>query len=348
MKLKDIKYLFSYILPAIYLTSLAIDGLPLVSTTVMAFVILPIIDQFSPQDWSNVTPEEEEARDLVIFDLLLYLNVVLVGYIIFATYQYLSIQTLSIGEQVGLMTSLGTLLSAHGINVAHELGHREDRLAQIGAKLLLLPCLDLHFTLEHNYGHHVYVSTPEDPTTARKGEWIFAFWFRAMLGSYANAWKLEDRFIKRTERSILSHRIAWYTLIYFVYGGVLVYLLGSYAWILLGGGVMAMLLLQSINYIEHYGITRQQTSGGKYEPVQPWHSWNSNHVIGRIVLYELTRHSDHHYKANRKYQNLRSMQNAPLLPLGYPASILMAMVPPLWFRVIDKRYAEYLETNELG
>ena len=105
---------------------------------------------------------------------------------------------------------------------------------------------------------------------------------------------------------------------------------------LMAAGVVGVLLLESVNYIEHYGLTREKLPSGRYEPVQPKHSWNSNHEVGRIFLYELTRHADHHYKTTRKYQILRHLENSPQLPYGYPASIILALVPPLWKSVMDK------------
>ena len=99
-------------------------------------------------------------------------------------------------------------------------------------------------------------------------------------------------------------------------------------------GVLSFLFLETINYIEHYGLQRNKTESGRYERVQTKHSWNSNHIIGRIVLYELTRHSDHHFKASKKYQVLEHKEESPQLPFGYPTSILLALVPPLWFRLM--------------
>jgi alkane 1-monooxygenase len=101
--------------------------------------------------------------------------------------------------------------------------------------------------------------------------------------------------------------------------------------------VVGFLLLETVNYIEHYGLSRKKIENGRYERVQPWHSWNSNHVLGRLILFELSRHSDHHFKANRKYQVLRHFDESPQLPYGYPMSMLMSFVPPLWFAIMNPR-----------
>ena len=105
----------------------------------------------------------------------------------------------------------------------------------------------------------------------------------------------------------------------------------------IAAGVVSFLFLETVNYIEHYGLLRLKNASGRYERVQKIHSWNSNHVVGRIILYELTRHSDHHYKSSKKYQVLESHEESPILPYGYPTSMVLAMIPPLWFRIMNKR-----------
>ena len=110
-------------------------------------------------------------------------------------------------------------------------------------------------------------------------------------------------------------------------------------------GVVAFLFLESINYIEHYGLLRFKNESGRYERVQPYHSWNSNFNIGRITLYELTRHSDHHFKSTKKYQILNSHDQSPTLPFGYPASILLSLIPPLWFWVMNPRVPKSMKSQ---
>ena len=101
--------------------------------------------------------------------------------------------------------------------------------------------------------------------------------------------------------------------------------------------IVGILLLETVNYIEHYGLLRLKTKSNRYERVAEKHSWNSNHVIGRIVLYELTRHSDHHYKSSKKYQVLDCHEDSPQMPFGYPTSMVLALIPPLWFFIMNKR-----------
>ncbi|MDG1380545.1 MAG: alkane 1-monooxygenase, partial [Flavobacteriales bacterium] len=201
-------------------------------------------------------------------------------------------------------------------------------------------CLYMHFFIEHNYGHHLHVATPEDGATARYNQTVYGFWFTSVTRQYVSAWKLQMNLLKRQSLTFFSVKndMLWYHLIQPAY------LLGVYALFSIEGllfatvaGVISFLFLECINYIEHYGLRRFKTASGRYEVVQPHHSWNSNFNIGRITLYELTRHSDHHYRSTKKYQVLDSHEKSPTLPLGYPASILLSLAPPLWFWLMNPR-----------
>jgi len=269
------------------------------------------------------------------------------------TYYYLyTVQTkvLSTSELVGLTLSIGVVLGATGINVAHELGHRTDQVSQFFAKAGLLFVLYQHFFIEHNRGHHKNVSTMSDPATARKNEMVYAFFFRSIMGQYLDAWKLENDRLKRENKTIWSWnnemiRFSIYEMLYLLVVGLLFgFSLVPFAVAIAFVGV---LLLEIINYIEHYGLQRKILPSGRPERVLPKHSWNSDHEMGRILLFELTRHSDHHYKSTRKYQILRHMDDSLQLPLGYPGSMLLALIPPLWFAIINKKIVEVDELNSV-
>lgn len=238
------------------------------------------------------------------------------------------------------------MLGATGINVAHELGHRSNSLARFFAKAGLLPVLYQHFYVEHNRGHHKYVATPQDPATARFGENVFAFFLRTIPAQYRSAWQIESARLGKESLSFWSLqnsmlRFTVYSLVYLT--AVAVFYGLSMIPYALGIALTGVLLLELINYIEHYGLLRNRLPDGNYERVMPRHSWNSDHSLGRIMLFELTRHSDHHYLASRKYQILRHIDESPQLPTGYPASMLMALVPPLWFAVMNQRLRRYQE-----
>jgi alkane 1-monooxygenase len=198
----------------------------------------------------------------------------------------------------------------------------------------------MHFFIEHNKGHHKRVATPEDPSSARKGEWIYSFYFRTIIFSYLSAWQIANREVLKKGRPIFSLynemiqftliQVAFVSLIFFGFGWLttIYYLIAA---------VIGILLLETVNYIEHYGLQRNALADGKYERTLPVHSWNSDHVIGRLMLFELSRHSDHHYLASRKYQGLRHHDGSPQMPTGYPGMMLLSLVPPLWFSVMKKR-----------
>jgi alkane 1-monooxygenase len=239
--------------------------------------------------------------------------------------------------------TMGLLCGTFGINVGHELGHRKNKFEQFLAKASLLSSLYMHFFIEHNKGHHKNVATKDDPNSARKGELIYFFYFRTIIFSYIGAWKIANEDVKKKGHSIFSfyNEMLLYQLvqlgsilsIYFIFGSTItLYFLAAAA--------IGIALLETVNYIEHYGLSRKEIAAGKYERTLPQHSWNSNHVIGRLMLFELSRHSDHHYLASRKYQVLRHSDEAPQMPTGYPGMMILSLIPPLWFYVMNKKIEE--------
>tara|TARA_B110000003_G_C16484911_1_gene471199 strand:- start:103 stop:861 length:759 start_codon:yes stop_codon:yes gene_type:complete len=243
-------------------------------------------------------------------------------------------------EIIGISLSLGILLATNAINVAHELGHRKPILDRTLSKILLIPCLYMHFYLEHNFGHHKNVATPKDPATSKYNQTVYSFWITSVFNQYINAWKIQKDILSRSNKGFFSFQndMIWYNIIQLAYLSIICSFFGLngliYAIII---GIISFLFLETINYIEHYGLVRKKLPTGRYERVQTHHSWNSNHIIGRIVLYELTRHSDHHYKSSKKYQILENKESSPQLPYGYPTSILLSLFPPLWFKIINPR-----------
>lgn len=339
--MKDAKYLAAYLLPLSAAMALYWQGGWAWATVLLAFVIIPVTEIITPESAENVPVERENTRlNLRFFDWLLYGNVPIVFGL---TYWYIRIITtdaLTGSEITGLTLGLGIIIGANGINVAHELGHRNNKTEQFLSKLLLLPALYQHFFIEHNRGHHKNVATDKDPASARFGENVFAFWVRSVTGSWRNAWTIERERLAKEGRAGWSwhnemlrftlFQLLWLCAVLLIFGWT-----GLLAAVAIA--VPGFLLLETINYVEHYGLRRRLLESGRPEPVGPEHSWNSNHELGRIFLYELTRHSDHHFKATRKYQILRHMDESPQLPFGYPTSVLMALVPPLWFAVMHRR-----------
>ncbi len=324
-------------------------GGPLVLLTpFIVFVAVPFFEWMLPPDRANADEAAEaDARARPWFDYLLYGTVVLQFVFIFALCHLLETRAYSPLEIAGMIFSMGLCCGLFGINVGHELGHRSRPLEKFLAQAALLSSLYMHFFVEHNRGHHTHVSTPRDPATSRRGETLYAFWLRSVCMSFVSAWKLEAERLRKKGRRAFSpaNRMIAYALIQVAFVSGLGFLFGAPAALAFAcAAVIGVLLLETVNYIEHYGLMRREIAPGRYEPVRPVHSWNSDHPVGRLFLFNLPRHSDHHAFAGRKYQVLRSFADVPTYPAGYPAMVLLAFVPPLWFAVMD-RELERLSTR---
>ncbi len=252
---------------------------------------------------------------------------------------------------LGLIDKIGlavteAMVSGIAINTAHELGHKRDALERWLSKIALAPSGYGHFFVEHNRGHHVRVATPEDPASARLGESFWAFLPRTVLGSVRSAWELEREFLARDERGPWTVRNnlvnAWAMTVVLFAGLSAVFGLRVLPFLFVQMFI-GFPLLEAVNYLEHYGLLRARRGDGRYERTRPEHSWNSNSVASNVLLYHLQRHSDHHANPMRRYQALRHFDEAPQLPTGYAGMILLALVPPLWRRVMDRRLLDHLQ-----
>lgn len=311
------------------------------------FIIIPLVELFLKPDHGQLT-EEEEAAALAdpLYDALLIAFVPVQWALLLLFLVRVEEPGLHAWETAGRVATMGLLCGVYGINIAHELGHRATHWERDLARALLLSSLYMHFIIEHNRGHHRRVATPDDPASARYGENIYVFWGRTVLFSFLSAWRIEaDRMRKEGHQVFGPHNEMIRSLL--LEAG-LVAAIGA----LFGAAVLlcflvaaliGILLLETVNYIEHYGLGRRLNERGNYGRVQHVHSWNSDHLIGRLMLFELTRHSDHHYMASRKYQVLRSDDHGPQLPTGYPGMMILSLFPPLWFRTVDPIIARLAE-----
>ena len=248
---------------------------------------------------------------------------------------------LGLVESIGLALTVGTVAGI-AINTAHELGHKRASLERWLSKVALAQTGYGHFFIEHNRGHHVRVATPEDPASSRMGESFYRFWPRTVRGSLTSAWELEAERLRRLGSSPVSVRNdilqAWAMSVVLFAGLVAGFGVEVAPWLLVQA-VFGFSLLEIVNYLEHYGLLRSKRDDGtdRYERTQPCHSWNSDNVSSNVLLYHLQRHSDHHAHPTRRFQALRHFDEAPELPSGYATMILLALVPPLWRRVMDPR-----------
>lgn len=311
------------------------------ATVIYAFVILPLLELILPPDTSNLSESEEKILEKdKIFDVFILLAA-FTQFSLFVYFLY-NVSELTPAEVTfwGRSLSFGVHTGVMGINVGHELGHRREKWLQRIAMGLLSTSLYAHFFIEHNYGHHKNVGTPDDPSSARYNEPIYAFWFRAVFTGVWSAYRIQLDMLKRKRLPFLSREnilliLSCIQLLLLIVVFVIFGINGLVGF--LTSAVTGFLLLETVNYIEHYGLVRKKISERRYEDVNVTHSWNSDHIIGRSVLFELSRHSDHHENPYRKYQILKHFDQSPQMPTGYPGMMLLALIPPLWFSVMNKK-----------
>lgn len=246
---------------------------------------------------------------------------------------------MSLADKAGLLVTVG-IIGGVAINVAHELGHKRASIERRLSKVALAQTCYGQFYVEHNRGHHRRVATVEDPATSRFGESLYHFVPRSVIGGLRSAWASEARHWARVGHTRWNRRNdilnAWamsfglYAVLVVWFGPVVL------PW-LVGQAAIGIFLLETVNYLEHYGLRRQKLANGRYESVSPLHSWNSDTLVANMLLFNLQRHSDHHVHPSRRYQMLRARAEAPQLPAGYGSMVLLALVPPLWRRVMDPR-----------
>jgi len=345
---KKYTYLICFILPPLAYLGYTLGGVYNYISPFLVFCILPILDWLVGKDSTN--PIEDEVPELQNEKYYRYITYVWsylqVGFVIWAVYA-VATKSMAFYELVGFVVSVGICTGGIGITVAHELGHKNTKWEQFLAKLTLMTVCYMHFFIEHNKGHHVHVSTPQDPATARKGENFYRFYLRTVIGSFKSAWNIEKKRLQKKgvpvwsfENEMILYVLVTLGLALALFAAVS-YATGSLQWVSLGfffaQSWFAFSLLELVNYIEHYGLQRKEIAPGKYEKVLPIHSWNANHFVSNAFLFHLQRHSDHHANAGRRYQALRHFEESPQLPAGYEAMILLALVPPLWRKLMDPR-----------
>ena len=240
----------------------------------------------------------------------------------------------------GWLLSQGIVGGVLAINVAHELIHKDTALER-GAGGLLLTSVGYHgFKIEHVRGHHVHVSTPQDASSAPFGQNVYRFVLQSIPRNLAASFKLESDRLRRLGHPTISWRneaivLSAISLILMLSFGLYFGPIGALFFAL--QAAVAICTLEVINYVEHYGLERKQLPSGRYERTTHLHSWNSSYLLTNLLLFQLQRHSDHHENPRRRYQTLRHFDASPQLPGGYSAMFLLALVPPLWFKVMNPR-----------
>lgn len=306
------------------------------------WVLFSILDAIGGLDLSNPDPDTSE-NDLFWHRLLTLVWPVVQALMIFGTIGFMvSSGTLSAPEMLGVAFGIGVITGTIGIVYAHELMHQTNRTERLLGDLLMTMALYGHFRSEHLLVHHRYVGTPRDPVTARYDESFFSFFPRVLSQCLLSAWTAEKALLARKGRPVTDLAnpfwryaglsTAWIALAYIV-GGLLGVALFAFQ------AFVAIWQLELVNYVEHYGLTRKHLGNGKYEPTRPHHSWNASQFASNRLLINLQRHSDHHYKPNRRFPLLQTYgeDEAPQLPYGYPVMTTLAMIPFLWRRRMNPR-----------
>jgi alkane 1-monooxygenase len=302
------------------------------------FVMVPAIDAVTGHLVNTADDSAHPATRSWPFDLWLWLWLPAQVMLLVAAMK--RIELVSPTALLMLAGSMG-LVTGIGINVAHELMHRRGRFDRALAELLMMSTTYTHFCVEHVLGHHKHVATPHDPASSVRGDILYRYWLKTVFGGLRSAWRLET---KRTSTMNLTGLRRWHDrrwryplamALVLVLVGVSFGALGVVFF--LAQSLVAVLLLETINYVEHYGLTRRQLSDGSYERCMPGHSWNAPQRFTHWLLFALQRHSDHHHLASRPYFALRHREQAPQLPAGYPAMVVLSLVPPLWRLVMDPR-----------
>lgn len=353
--LKKIGFFTAFIIPALVILGCYLGSGWNYLSLFFSFILIPVIDQLIGPDTSNLTEGESTLiSEEFYYRFVTYVwTFVQMAFLVWGAYAISKNLIQTPFEWVGFIIGFALVTGGIGITVAHELGHKKSSLERFYSKMLLMTVCYMHFYIEHNRGHHVAVATPQDPATARKNESFYAFWFKSVFVGYTHAWKLEREKLKKRNESILSiqNEMIWFSILPIAFcillTAVFSYPLGEIIWeiplFFFAQSFFAFTLLELVNYLEHYGIVRKQIAPGKYERVNPLHSWNASHLISNFFLFQLQRHSDHHANAIKRYQVLDHYDESPQLPFGYPTMIMIALLPPLWFKMMNPRLGKWEE-----
>ena len=334
-------FLLAFALPLMVVVGFLLGGAWNFLTVGFSYYLLPLLDLASGQPRFKPAPDEVTVlekdpwyRSLLYLGAAAHFAVLLFGawavtHVAFSWY-----------AELGFILSIGTVTGSLGIVIAHELGHHLKTSDRVLSRGILASVCYMHFYVEHNRGHHSHVATPEDPASARYGESLYAFLPRTLVGSFVHAWQLEKTRLAKSGIRVWDARnpMLWCVAIPVLIAVSFGLLLGAAAvWYFLAQSLVAVVLLEMVNYVEHYGLERRELPGGGREKMDASHSWNANHRLSSYFLFNLTRHSHHHIQVQRHYQSLAHEDDSPQLPAGYAGMLMLSLVPPLWRRVMHPR-----------
>ena len=341
MRLSDLRFLLAWLLPLLALYTVTMTPTTTALGTLGIWWGIALLDallpggQRSPAPWVTAAPPAY-FRWVLRSYVLLHLALIVAGCLAAARADWPVL--------AGIAFTVGFVTGAQGITFAHELGHSKSRFDRALAWVLMTTVCYGHFMVEHYRGHHPRAATLDDPASARFGESLYRFLPRTLAGSLASGWRLEAQRLRQFKQPWWRSPLAWSSA-----GSLLMLAAPLLVWpagiaikvcvFLAAQSALALLLLEVVNYIEHYGLQRAKVGSGlgaKSESFGVAHAWNADHLVSNSMLANLQRHSDHHMHAWKPYPAL-ALLPGPQLPAGYPGCILLAMVPPLWFALMHPR-----------
>jgi alkane 1-monooxygenase len=314
---------------------------------VICFVIHPLLSLLTGAGQPSHRDEHAEYSSTVYRVVALLFVPILLATTVWAVYR-VSHDALSAISITGLLLSTGIMNGIIGFTLAHEFIHRQNKVDKIAGHLLLLQNNYLHYSIEHIGGHHLYACTSKDPHTARINESFYLFLPRAIASTFTNAWEIECRRLIKKQYSIigLHNRMLVFLFLHCITAIMIVLVAGwvAFAFLVLQS-LVAIGLLHITNYLQHYGLLRKEVSPGRTEKISTHHAWNSRKGKDGLNLFQLEKHADHHLHPNRSYEQLLQHDNSPEMPTGYSGMIMLALMPPLWFRIMNRRIDLFITQN---
>ncbi|KAA9039542.1 alkane 1-monooxygenase [Ginsengibacter hankyongi] len=336
--MKPVNYLIFLFIPALVIAGYLLGSWWNFLVPLCCFVVYPLSNFFLWPALKNNTERECHYSSSAYKYVALIFVPVLIVLTAWAVY-VAGTATITTVSFIGLALSVGIVNGVLGFTLAHEFIHRFTRTEQVAGYLLLLQNNYMHYGIEHVWGHHVYTCTPEDPHTARISEPLYFYLFRAVKGTYKNAWNIDTKKSGRASGkfSIMRSRMLLFGFLQVGMMLIIFFTLGAISLLFfLLQNIGAIALLHIINYLQHYGLMRKLNAGG-YERLNAHHAWNTGRYNRLINLFQLESHADHHMHPNRSFDKLSQHEESPSHPAGYSFMILLALVPPLWFRMMNKR-----------
>lgn len=343
-KTMDYGYLRIFVWTGVCILGIAIGG---IFSYLFIFMLLlfAMLDHVVGRDTRNYPPQlDKQMSGIKFYRYITYAQLPVQICCLFYVGWRATQPEVQLWEQIGMVLCSGIIYGNIGINVAHELVHKETRLERtLGGILLSMVCYGT-FKVEHIRGHHVNVATPLDASTPRFNQSLYSFLPQAYVRNAYNGFRLEAERLREEGRRAWGWRnellgwsmlsLCWMLLMFTLFGqhGLVIFLAQSF---------IAITVLETINYIDHYGMERTKLANGQYSPVTHHHSWNASDILSNYGLLNLQRHSDHHAFPRRRYQILRHFDDSPQLPSGYAVMILLAFFPPLWRKVMNPLTLRY-------